>query len=117
MRDRGAGGSIINIASILGLRQAGQVAGYATSKAGLIQLTKVMAAELARYSIRVNAIAPGYVHTEFNSEFWETDAGKSLIKRVPQVRLVRPIFQHRFPVSDAREGIWRHGLALAEQIG
>src|SRR3546814_1703317 len=37
-------------------------------------------------------------------------------ERVAQVRLVRPIFQHRFPVSDAREGIWRHGLALAELL-
>lgn len=90
MRDRGAGGSIVNIASILGLRQAGQVAGYATSKAGLIQLTKVMASELARYDIRVNAIAPGYVDTELNGEFWNTDQGKSLIKRIPQRRLGRP---------------------------
>src|SRR3546814_12470502 len=37
-------------------------------------------------------------------------------ERVAQVRLVRLIFQHRFPVSDAREGIWRHGLALAEVV-
>src|SRR3546814_12267372 len=37
-------------------------------------------------------------------------------ERVAQVRLVRPIFQHRFPVSDAREGIWRQGLALAELL-
>lgn len=90
MRDRQAGGSIINIASILGLRQAGQVAGYATSKAGLVQLTKVMAAELARFDIRVNAIAPGYVDTDLNAEFWATDQGKALVRRIPARRLGKP---------------------------
>ena len=84
------GGSIINIASILGLRQAGQVSSYAISKAGVIQMTKVLALEWARYGIRVNALAPGYIHTDLNSEFWETDAGKALIKRIPQRRLGRP---------------------------
>lgn len=90
MRAAGQGGSIINIASILGLRQAGQVSSYAVSKAGLVQLTKVMAAEVARYGIRVNAIAPGYIGTDINSDFWETDAGAALIKRVPQRRLGQP---------------------------
>jgi NAD(P)-dependent dehydrogenase (short-subunit alcohol dehydrogenase family) len=87
MRDRG--GSIVNIASILGLRQAGRVLPYAVSKAGAIQLTKVMALELARYGIRVNAIAPGYFDTEINSVFWGSDAGKRLIGRIPQRRLGR----------------------------
>ena len=58
------GGSIVNIASILGLRVAGAVAPYAAAKAGLLQLTKALAVEFARYGIRVNAIAPGYVATE-----------------------------------------------------
>lgn len=87
MRDAGRGGSIINIASILGLRQAGQVASYAVSKAGLVQLTKTLALELARYSIRVNALAPGYVETELNRDFWASAAGAALIKRIPQRRL------------------------------
>jgi NAD(P)-dependent dehydrogenase (short-subunit alcohol dehydrogenase family) len=83
----GVGGSIVNVASILGLRVAGGVAPYAVSKAGVIQLTKSLALEWARYKIRVNAIAPGYVQTELNSDFFESDAGKALIKRVPQRRL------------------------------
>lgn len=83
----GQGGSIINIASILGLRVAAQVPSYVASKAALIHLTKAMALELARYKIRVNALAPGYVETGINREFFESDAGKALIKRIPQRRI------------------------------
>ena len=49
-----------------------------------------MAVDLARYSIRVNAIAPGYIETEMNRAFFETDAGKALIRDVPQRRLGTP---------------------------
>ncbi|MFA7588085.1 MAG: glucose 1-dehydrogenase [Novosphingobium sp.] len=86
MRDQ-AGGSIVNVASILGLRQAGQVASYAISKAGIVQLTKVLGLEWARHGIRVNALAPGYLETELNEEFWQTAAGQAMIKRIPQRRL------------------------------
>ncbi|KAF1050271.1 SDR family NAD(P)-dependent oxidoreductase [Xylophilus sp.] len=88
MRGRG-GGSIVNIASILGLRQAGGVVSYAVSKAGVIQLTKTLALEWARHGIRVNALAPGYIETELNGDFWRTEAGKALIRRIPQRRLGR----------------------------
>ncbi|MGA0593710.1 glucose 1-dehydrogenase [Enterovirga sp. CN4-39] len=87
MKESGRGGSIINIASILGLRVAGQVSAYATSKAALVQLTRAMALELARYGIRVNALCPGYVETDLNRDFFATDVGKDLIRRVPQRRL------------------------------
>jgi NAD(P)-dependent dehydrogenase (short-subunit alcohol dehydrogenase family) len=87
MKDSGTGGAIINIASILGLRVAQQLASYTASKAALIQLTKAMALELARYRIRVNALAPGYIKTSINDGFFETDAGAALVKRIPQRRL------------------------------
>jgi NAD(P)-dependent dehydrogenase (short-subunit alcohol dehydrogenase family) len=87
MRSVHRSGTLINIASILGLRQAAQVAPYATSKAGLVQLTRVMALELARFAIRVNALAPGYIHTDLNREFWTSEAGAALTKRIPQRRL------------------------------
>lgn len=83
-------GNIINIASILGLRQSSSVAPYAVSKAGVIQLTKILALELARFSIRVNAIIPGYIDTELNHAYWSSDAGLALIKRIPQRRLGMP---------------------------
>ncbi|MBU8544188.1 glucose 1-dehydrogenase [Roseomonas sp. ROY-5-3] len=86
MKDRG-GGCIINIASILGLRQAGGVLSYAVSKAGVIQMTKSLALEWARHGIRVNAIAPGYIETELNRDFWESPGGVAMIRRIPQRRL------------------------------
>lgn len=76
-------GSIINIASILGERVAGAVAPYSASKAGVIQLTKSLALEFARYGIRVNAILPGYVVTDLNEDFLSSEAGKKLEARVP----------------------------------
>ena len=60
---------------------------YAVSKAGVIQMTKTLAYELARFGIRVNALAPGYIDTELNSTFWGTDAGKDMVRRIPQRRL------------------------------
>ena len=89
MRDDKRGGAIVNIASILGLRVAGQVSSYVAAKGGLVHLTKAMALELARHDIRVNALCPGYVETELNADFFSSEAGKALVKRIPQRRLGR----------------------------
>ena len=84
------GGSIVNIASILGLRVASQLLAYSAAKAALVQVTKALALEWARYGIRVNAIAPGYVETEINRDFFATEAGQAVVKRVPQRRIGKP---------------------------
>ena len=83
-------GVIVNIASVLGLRTIGQVAPYNASKAGLIHLTRALAMEWARHDIRVNAICPGYIETEMNSDFWKTPGGQRLIDRIPQRRIGKP---------------------------
>lgn len=84
---QGEGGTIINVASILGERVSKGLAAYAASKAGLIQLTKALALEWATFDIRVNALAPGYVETDLNRDFFASDAGQRLISRIPQKRL------------------------------
>lgn len=83
------GGDIVNIASILGLRVTSALAPYAVSKAGVVQMTKALALEWARHGIRVNALAPGYVETEINDAFFQSDAGEKMIRRIPMRRLGR----------------------------
>lgn len=86
MKAENKGGSLINVASILGERVAGGVAPYAISKAGVVQTTKAMALELARYGIRVNALLPGYMATDLNRDFLNSEAGKRLCARIPSRR-------------------------------
>jgi NAD(P)-dependent dehydrogenase (short-subunit alcohol dehydrogenase family) len=83
-------GSIINIASVLGERIIPGVAGYTAAKAGLLHLTRQMAVELARFGIRVNAIAPGYVATDINRDYFASEPGQAMVKRIPQRRLGSP---------------------------
>jgi len=80
------GGVIVNIASVLGLRVSKGVLPYAVSKAGLIQMTKALALELAKHNIRVNAIAPGYVETDLNREFLKSAEAQKMIGNIPQRR-------------------------------
>jgi NAD(P)-dependent dehydrogenase (short-subunit alcohol dehydrogenase family) len=80
-------GSIVNTASILGLRVSMGQSSYATSKAALIQLTRSLALELSRKKIRANALCPGYFLTELNEEYFQTDKGKKYIQSMPSQRL------------------------------
>jgi len=84
---RKQGGNIVNIASVLGTGVLKAVSPYAISKAGMIQGTRAMALELAGNGIRVNALAPGYIDTEMNHDFWATPAGERLARRIPQRRV------------------------------
>ena len=83
-------GVIVNVLSILAFGVAPGLGSYAASKAGLRQLTRTMAIELARHRIRVNAIAPGYVLTDMNREFFASEAGDAMKKRIPQRRIADP---------------------------
>lgn len=81
------GGSVINIASILGSAVQKGTGAYAAAKAGLLHLTRAMALEWARYGVRVNAIAPGYYRTDIAADYLDSDAGQALLKRIPQRRV------------------------------
>ena len=83
-------GNIINIASVLSFRAARTVAAYAASKGAVLQLTRNLALEFARYNIRVNAIAPGYILTEINKAYFDSPDSAPMIKRIPQRRIGDP---------------------------
>ncbi len=79
----GRGGAIVNIASVLGLNVDKGVVAYATAKAGVIQLTKALALELGFKGVRVNAIAPGWIVTELNRDYLNSERGKALTREIP----------------------------------
>ena len=81
-------GRIINVSSILGKIAARNMTGYCASKAAAIQLTRVMALELIRDNIQVNALCPGYFLTDFNREFFNSETGKSLVKKMIPINRV-----------------------------
>ncbi|MGH6610619.1 MAG: SDR family oxidoreductase [Burkholderiaceae bacterium] len=80
-------GRIVNIASVAGLRVLPQIGVYAISKAAVIQMTKAQALEWGRYGINVNAICPGYIRTEINEDYWDTEGGNKLLQMLPRRRV------------------------------
>lgn len=88
--ERKSEGRIINISSTLAHRVIGQLSIYCMSKAALDQMTTAMSLEWAKYGINVNAICPGYIETEMNADYWETEAGKAFLSRFPRPRVGQP---------------------------
>ena len=85
MIESGRGGSVINVASIAGLRpQAGGLV-YSFTKAGLIMMTRSWAVEFGRHKVRVNAIAPGLIRTDFSEYFWKNE------ERMKRLEATQPI--------------------------
>jgi len=80
-------GRIVNIASVAGLRVLPQIGVYCMSKAAVVQMTKAQAVEWGRYGINVNAICPGYIRTDINDAYWDTDGGRKLIQMLPRRRV------------------------------
>src|SRR3546814_12549538 len=103
----GHAGSIINMASVLGLAGAAQIPAYCASKGGLVNLPRALAVEWAREGIRVNAIAPGYIATELNRDFLASAAGESLRTRVPL---------RRFGTSSDLDGAQIGRVACRESV-
>ena len=91
MKERG-GGTIINVASVAGLRHELNIGVYSISKAAVIMATKIMAEEWAKYNIRVNAIAPGHIHTRLGDSIFESvpEYKKEFLDRVPMMRIGDP---------------------------
>jgi NAD(P)-dependent dehydrogenase (short-subunit alcohol dehydrogenase family) len=90
MRARG-GGKVINMSSVAGLEPQPMMGVYSVSKAAVLMLTRVLAAELAPYNIQVNVIAPGFVKTRFSAALWQNpQMNEAILKRIPQKRMAEP---------------------------
>jgi NAD(P)-dependent dehydrogenase (short-subunit alcohol dehydrogenase family) len=86
----GGKGAIINVASVLGLMAARGAVAYATAKAGVVQVTKALAVELAFKGVRVNAIAPGWFVTEMNDDYLMSEKGEAIKREIPMGRFGNP---------------------------
>ena len=86
----GHGGKIINIASVAATRVLKQSITYCMSKAAVAHMTRALADEWGRHKIQVNCINPGYISTELNRDYWETESGKRLISKLPGRRVGEP---------------------------
>ena len=85
------GSSIINIASVEGLKPSFGLGLYGVTKAALIMLTQVQAKEWGKYGIRSNAICPGLIQTKFSSALWQNETiMKQVVKELPAGRMAQP---------------------------
>lgn len=90
MIERGQGGKIVNLASVLADNVLTGLSVYSMSKAAVVQMTRSMALEWARFDIQVNAIAPGYIETEINTGHFNSEAGKKMIAKMLRQRVGHP---------------------------
>lgn len=81
---------IINIASLAALRVVPQLGLYCMSKAAVVHMTKSMALEWGQFGINVNAICPGYIGTEINLDYFDSEQGRQLLATLPRRRLGKP---------------------------
>ncbi len=113
-----AGGRIVNIASMAGLKVLGQIGVYCMSKAAVVHMTRAMALEWGRYGINVNAICPGYIDTEINHHHWQTDAGQKLVNMLPRKRVGQPQDLDALLVTlCAKESHFVNGAIIAADDG
>lgn len=89
MIERGTKGRIVNIASVAGLVPMPQISVYGMSKAAIVQMTRALSIEWARFGIGVNAICPGYMATELNADFFASEAGRKITASLPKRRIGR----------------------------
>lgn len=125
-RYMGAGGSIVNVSSVVDVQPISSMAAYVTAKGGIVALTKVLALELGHRGIRVNAVAPGAVDTPLNAEAYTSDVRRVYADRIPLGRIAQPsdiADAILFLCSDASRYITGHellvdgGLVLNGNVG